>query len=274
MKKRIIAVITTCACVLTFAACQKKPTNDEYTDSNKDNVITDDGQNNENTPEPAYTIKTEPLTDTVSLKDTGELLFTKTVERVRVTAQHEAYVDAAKSIASVMKTASERNEKQADELKNSIFSAYTGEDMTGLPWALDAKYEVTSDSGKFVCILEHIYHNAGGAYPTYADFAYNFDAETGTQLFLSDFFPIDDDVQTPKIDSMLKAKLDEKYPDTVQESFIQTNLIDMATDTWCFTENGIKVWYNEQEIAPHAAGKLEIELTRDELPESALAYLD
>ena len=48
----------------------------------------------------------------------------------------------------------------------------------------------------------------------------------------------------------------------------------MAVDTWYLTENGMTVWFNEQELAPHAAGKLEIELARDELPEGVLQYMN
>ena len=95
MKKRIFAVITICALVLTFASCKKEP----ITDTQQDKTPIVDSQENQNVeelPEPEYTIKTDPLTDTVSVKDTGELLFTKTVERVRITAQHTAYIDAAK----------------------------------------------------------------------------------------------------------------------------------------------------------------------------------
>jgi hypothetical protein len=145
--------------------------------------------------------------------------------------------------------------------------------MTGLPWSLEAKYEVLSAGGKVVCILEHIYHNAGGAYPVYADFAYNFDAVTGKQLYLDDILPEDEDKKW-EFEELLRKKLDEKYPDTVQDSFIQATLMDMAIDTWHLTENGMKVWFNEQELAPHAAGKLEIEIAREELPEGFLKYFN
>lgn len=274
MKKRIVAAIICAGALVAFASCHNTKLPDNNDVEQGEEVKQDVQQNNEEIPAPEYTIKIEPMTDTVSLKDTGDLIFTKTVEKIRVTAQHSAYLDAAKNISSVMKISFERNEQQADDLKNGILESFTGEDMTGLPWALETNYEVNSSGGKLVSFTEHIYYNAGGAYPTYADFSYNFDAATGKQLLLEDFFPIDDEEKTPLYDAMLREKLDAKYPDTVQDSFIQTNLINIAVDTWVFTENGMKIWYNEQEIAPHAAGKLEIELTRDELPESALAYLD
>ena len=85
--------------------------------------------------------------------------------------------------------------------------------------------------------------------------------------------PEDDDKKW-EFEELLRKKLDEKYPETVQESFIQTTVTDMAVDTWYLTENGMTVWFNEQELAPHAAGKLEIELARDELPEGVLQYMN
>ena len=270
MKKRIFSVIVLCACVLALSACRNGQDLDNNNDGLENNVSS---EINEEIPAPEYTIKTEPLTDTVSFKDSGELIFSKTVERVRVTAQHDAYVDSAKKIASTMKRATERNEKQAENLKESILNSFSGDDMTGLPWSLEAKYETLSSGGKVVCIIEHIYHNAGGAYPVYADFSYNFDAVTGKQLYLDELLPEDDDKKL-EFDALIRKKLDEKYPDTVQQSFIQTTVMDMAIDSWYFTEGGMAMWFNEQELAPHAAGKLEIELTRDELPEGFHKYLN
>ncbi len=276
MKKKIVAAIICAGMLVAFTSCRNTDTQplDNNNVQQGQDIIDEGNRNDEELPTPEYSMKIEPTTDTITLKDTGNLIFTKTVERIRVTAQHSGYHDAAKNISSVMKASYERNELQAESLKNGLLESFTGENMTGLPWALEAKYDVESSGGKYVCFVEHVYYNAGGAYPTYMDFSYNFDAVTGKQLFLEDFFPIDDDEKTPLYDAMLREKLDAKYPDTVQDSFIQTNLINIAVDTWVFTENGMKIWYNEQEIAPHAAGKLEIELTREELPESALAYLD
>ena len=223
MKKRIFAVITICALVLTFASCKKEP----ITDTQQDKTPIVDSQENQNVeelPEPEYTIKTDPLTDTVSVKDTGELLFTKTVERVRITAQHTAYIDAAKKISTVMKRASERNENTAENIKNSALNAFTGEDMLGLPWSLDANYETISSGGKIVSLVEHVYYNAGSAYPFYADFSYNFDAKTGEQLFIDKLFPFDDDEKTMAFLDLIREKLENKYPNTIQEDKITTNL--------------------------------------------------
>lgn len=272
MKKTVFAILAICVCALAFASCKKEPNivnpPENPTPNNQGTEYT------EEIPAPEYTIKTEPLTDTVSAKDSGELIFTKTVERVRVTAKHNAYIDAARKISNTMKNASDRNETQADALKNNALASFTGDDMIGLPWSLETTFEAISSEGKVVSIVEHIYQSTGAAHPMRIDFSYNFDAQTGNQLSLGDFFPIGDDKKTPEITALFRSKLEEKYPGAVQESFIQTNLIEMAVDTWIFTENGMKIWYNEQEIAPHAAGKLEIELTRDELPEAALKYLD
>jgi len=268
MKKSLFAVISLCVCVLAFSACKQNVTDNN---NNDENDISSEIQ--EEIPAPEYTIKTDPLTDTVSFKETGELIYSKTVERVRVTAHHDAYVDAAKKISTTMKRATDRNEEQAESIKESILNSFSGEDMTGLPWSLEAKYEAKSSGGKIVCIIEHIYYNAGGAYPVYADFAYNFDAATGKQLYLDELLPEDDDKKW-EFEVLLRKKLDEKYPDTVQESFIQIAVMDMAVDTWMITDTGMTVWFNEQELAPHAAGKLEIELTRDELPEGVLQYMN
>ncbi len=275
MKKIFIAAMLAAGILFAFASCtDKELPNDNNKPQEEQTGDKEQQNNNEDIPAPEYNVRVTPITDTVTLKDTGDLIFTKTLEKIRVTALNEAYYSAAKNIASVMNNSYERNVLQADTLRNSILETFSGEDMTGLPWALEAKYDTISSSGKLVSFVEHIYYNAGGAYPTYVDFSYNFDAATGKQLLLEDFLPLDDDEKTPFYDNLLREKLDEKYPDTVQDSFIQTNLIHVAVDTWMFTENGMKIWYNEQEIAPHAAGKLEIELTRDELPENALAYLD
>lgn len=270
MKKSVFAAIALCLCVLAFSACKQNVTDNHNNDGNENDISS---ETREEIPAPEYTIKTDPLTDTVSFKETGELIYSKTVERVRITAHHDAYVDAAKKISTTMKRATDRNEEQAESIKESILNSFSGEDMTGLPWSLEAKYEAKSSGGKIVCIIEHIYYNAGGAYPVYADFAYNFDAATGKQLYLDELLPEDDDKKW-EFEELLRKKLDEKYPETVQESFIQTTVTDMAVDTWYLTENGMTVWFNEQELAPHAAGKLEIELARDELPEGVLQYMN
>ena len=51
-------------------------------------------------------------------------------------------------------------------------------------------------------------------------------------------------------------------------------MIDEALDSWYFTETGVKLIYNPGSIAPIESGSFELELAKQELPESAHEYFN
>ena len=67
----------------------------------------------ENPDAPAVTVKSDEVKDSVSLKDSGETVFTKNVQKLRITSAENSSSESVKKISSVMSAAYDRNEEHA-----------------------------------------------------------------------------------------------------------------------------------------------------------------
>jgi len=111
---------------------------------------------------------------------------------------------------------------------------------------------------------------SGGTHPNYVQSAYNFDLISQTQLELADVV-YGDAVNT--LLNLLLENLDEKlsvldgsgffadYKETVVAYFSDSDL----TPYWYFSESGLVVYFNCYDIAPYAAGIIQVEMPYERL---------
>ncbi len=254
------------AAVICVALVSCKNTENKPNDDDKGQIA---NNSVEITKEPLYKITTRDLEDSVAVKDTQEVVFTKKVQTVRVTALDRTYSEVAKKIASVLSSAEKRANEQAAEIKNmSMELLAQGQTGLSFPFCFETAYHEGRNDGAVVCVIEKAYYNSGGPHPYHADFGYNFDARTGEHLNFEAVLPKDFDIET-----LLFDKLNEKYPGMIDpQNFVMPELSKIADDSWVFTDDGMDVWFNVYDIAPYVGGTFEIEISKDELPEETLKY--
>lgn len=264
MIKKILAGLLAAGICVALASCKQEKVEkpDDNTQETENEVV-------EITKEPLYLISTRDFEDNVAVKDTEQIVFTKNVQSVRITAFDRKYSECAKNIVSVMSSAEKRANDQASEIKNMAMELLA-QRQPGLsfPFCFEATYHPGRNDGAVVCIVEKAYYNSGGPHPYHADFGYNFDAQTGKHLNFEAVFPKDFDLET-----LLFEKLNEKYPGMIDpQNFSIPELTRIADDSWVFTNEGIDVWFNVYDIAPYAGGTFEIQISKNELPDEMLKY--
>lgn len=265
MIKKILAGLLAAGICVALSSCKNENIDKPGTDNPgqiENDVV-------EITKDPLYHISTRDLEDSVAVKDTEEIVFTKKVQNVRVTAFDRDYSETAKKIVATMSSAEKRANSQAAEIKNmSMELLAQGQTGLSFPFCFETTYHEGRNDGAVVCIIEKAYYNSGGPHPYHADFGYNFDAQTGEHLNFEAVLPEDFDIE-----SLLFNKLNEKYPGMIDpQNFIMPELSKIADDSWVFTDDGIDVWFNVYDIAPYAGGTFEIEISKDELPKETLKY--
>ena len=286
VKNIVIASALALAAVMSLTAC--KNTADE---NNNNPVINNgeqqDGQNQnnnngedqkkfDNPDAPSLNISFEPLRDTISLKESGELMFEKTVDRIQITSAENGNTESTRKIGKVMQTANDRSENEAKKAKQDCISYLEEGNALVAPWNFETKYETTKNNAYAVSFLEQTESSLGGAHPSSYKFGYNFDAQTGEQITFMTLFGNTDENTDGYLafEKAIRSKLEENYgKDALDEidSYLGYNdvensiqLLTAAEDSWIFTDNGIKVMFNAYDIAPYAAGTFEIDFSADE----------
>ena len=105
-------------------------------------------------------------------------------------------------------------------------------------------------------------------------FSYNFDPITGDQV-RNIFYVPGDKESFDTADDVIYKKLLAKYgEDVVDYDNVTASFIDECLDCWRFTESGVVVTFNKGSIAAPEAGVLEVEYSKEELPEFAQKYFN
>jgi len=296
MKKKLTLALAIMLILVSFGSCKNKevpekpgettpPQSETIPGGTTDQTDAEDKNQDENNSaapiedektaaEKKIDISMTDVNDSVTLKDSGEEIYSKTVQKIKVTAIDKDYSDGAKKISTAMRAAHDRHNKEATELKNSLLE-FAGENDVTTPWCLEVKYTLGRSDSKAVSILENVYYNAGGPHPTIADFGYNFDPATGDQITLSSFTNDDEEIKA-SLNDVINKKLHENYSeDLLSPDYLMSGTyVDVADDSWYFKEDGtgITIVFNQYDIAPYAAGTFEVDVDKNELPEAAAKY--
>ena len=139
-------------------------------------------------------------------------------------------------------------------------------------WAVDLNIEKYTETDRIICISCDFYSFLGGAHPTGLSAYFNFDKETGDTISLSNLFK-------PGFEPKLNALIDKKFREIndlkpgdnlvekggLFENVIKFNYNFAITKDSLTNEKGLEFLYNEYEIAPYAAGPIELDFTSAEL---------
>ena len=158
----------------------------------------------------------------------------------------------------------EYNENAAKEVYDTAteyagwHEEYPEEDVP--QYAMDKTVSVTRSDDHAVSFVEMNYSYAGGVHPNTYYAAFNFDAETGKKLSLSDV--VSD--KNAFIDEVIQ-KVTSKYPDEIfqGEDGLRESLSE-DTLTWSLGYDGITVIFSPYEIASYAAGMLNVTVPYEE----------
>jgi len=272
MLKRILAALLACGTIAACVSCGNNVNTPVDQDGNNDGVAV------ENAPEQTHfqmIVKDYPvgLTD----RDTGRVYSEGVVRKASFVAFDRINSPISKKMSATLKTAYDRNVAASDELLTILQEAFATEgfdpETAMFPWHVNTNYELIRNDGKVVTVKETIDYFAGGPHnATVSTYYYNFNALTG-DLISQVLYAEGDDKARDAADDMIYNKLKDKYgEDVISYDYVEASFVESAIDSWYFTENGVNLYFNLYEIAPFAAGDFEIEITKDELPEFALAY--
>ncbi len=202
----------------------------------------------------------------------GTVYKTLTVEEIKVTPKARVDKPAADKIEETFDEAAKRHILVYDESLEAI--PETPAEL--LPIETTVNYTTLRNDGRAISIREDIAVFNAGAQVSASAFIYNFDPITGKQILTDIFYTAGDKDSLDQADNKMFEKLVAKYgAESIKyESLNNASYVDAAQDTWYFTDGGIKVYFAAGEIADASLGALEIEYTKDELPEFSQKYFN
>ncbi len=278
MKKEFLAFILAAGIALSTASCTIKDggssvsspsipaENKTETNEQGGNVISDPGKE-------YYTLITRELPYTVKSEDESVIYIQNKLQKPSFVANDRVNSEAASKMNTVLNNAYTRNDEESEKMLKLLQSLDTLENVKAtFPWTLNASYEVVRNDGKAISVVENIHYYAGGTHPTQNTYTYNFDPTTGEKIPLV-LYPAGDNDARDKAEDMVYNKLVEKYgSEEINYDYVTASIIDEAVDSWHFTDTGIKLIFNEYDIAPYAAGSFQLDIPKEELPEEAQRY--
>lgn len=283
MNKKLITLILAAGIICTAAACtDKTPSGDDISNDTNINAENNDNENTNEALDPTsshYNLisREEPYSLTSTNKE--KTYIQSTLSKASFVALQRKNSPNAKNMNQVLEQAFVRHETTQNEMSAMLDDLFADEtantDAIHFPWILETSYELVRNDGRAISLLENVYYFAGGTHPSITTFSYNFDPATGKQI-TQVFYDIEGGNEAlSEADNLLYTKLVEKYgEDTISYDYIQSSFAETLSDCWYFTENGIKIAISAGEIAPNAAGTFELELSKDELCDSAQKYFN
>ena len=272
MKNKLIiclAAILTASCVM-FSGCETTPEAPARTGDNPTKIPTEPTQAHfVITETPAKNVVHPPITF-----EEGEN--TLEIESIQITAYERINSEAAKSMNKTLDKAKTRIEDAyIDDCFRLREALDSGEDLAAnFPYKSVVDYSYSRNDGKAITIIEKIDSYSAGNLVYTISYAYNFEPLTG-QLVMQPFCDMENKEDYDRADNQMFVKLNEKYPDAVSyETLEYASFVDASMGFWQFTDNGVKVNFPTGYIAPTEKGELEIEYTKEELPEFAQKYFN
>lgn len=123
-------------------------------------------------------------------------------------------------------------------------------------YRIESHYEVVYQTDKLASIVQRRVENLGGAYPTNVLFGDTVDLQDGHVLMLDELFTVESSVYEPQLLDMIQQQ--GEYDREQLEGYFDRNF-------WYLTEDALVIFYQEDTLAPHAAGVLEFPLPIQEL---------
>ncbi|MFZ1320908.1 MAG: DUF3298 domain-containing protein [Ignavibacteria bacterium] len=141
-------------------------------------------------------------------------------------------------------------------------------DLTNLAYALDVNSEITSETKKDFTVSISFYIFTGGAHPNSFMRYFVFNKKSGNEMLLNDLFK-------PGYDSLLNKLVDEAY--RKEKGLSPTDDLQIKGDlfenkitfnnNFAVTNDSIKFFYNNYEIAAYVFGSTEISIPLSNLKE-------
>ena len=89
------------------------------------------------------------------------------------------------------------------------------------------------------------------------------------------FYIAGDKASFDEADDVMYKKLVSKYgEEAISYNNVASSFVEIAEQCWYFTEDGVKVMFNVGTVADPEVGTLELEYTKEELPELAQKYFN
>lgn len=214
--------------------------------------------------------------NTLQSTDKKIVYVSTSAEKVSFVAENRADRTAAKKINEVLTGAGERSQDIYGSLVESLDSYLSQEnaDTSVFPWEAKVDYTCTRNDGRAISVLEAIDSYSAGALEGTTNFTYNFDPATGDHI-TQIFYTPGDKESFDNADDVMYKKLIEKYgEDVISYKNVASSFVETAEPCWYFTENGIKIVFNPGSVADISVGTLELEYTKEELPELAQKYFN
>ncbi len=272
MKK--FALILACIAVTTsLASCKNNQTDTQTPLPEQDNIPLQGEQIDApyEPTEPQIDIRIKDGFENVKLDD-GTVLFDANLQTVKCyTLSNRKFSECSKAINEQLNTINGLRQESAQAMLDALYDYISANDVetATLPWTMTSLLSVARNDGLVVSIIENITEFAG-VDGVEATFGYNFDSLTAEKLSLKGLCS---DEEIDKIETAIRTKLEDKYgKETFDGYTLNSTYLSLADDSWYFTDNGIKIAYNTTEVAPAIAGNLDIEFSKDELPEKMAKY--
>lgn len=174
----------------------------------------------------------------------------------KVYLQGNGYDALKKSLASLNEEMTAGNKKEYEEYKSEAEDLHKEYNLT---YVCNYEFHPVRFDGTAASMYWLKYYDLGGAHPDTSSSYFNFDAQTGKRLELSDVVEDTDGfiacVKDQLADQAKDGALFDDYEGTVDTIFAGTDK-ELSLE-WAITEKGVSVFFNPYMIAPYAAGTIE-----------------
>ena len=131
------------------------------------------------------------------------------------------------------------------------------QDGAFMPYSVNWSFDTTRFDEKVVSVLQTGYRQTGGAHPQNLLAAQNFNAENGGLLALGDLFTVEESVYMETIRTLVLPMMQQR--EQKEEAFYYGGYEGYMMQVFnpadfCLTETGLRLFWQTDSIAPHAAG--------------------
>jgi len=139
---------------------------------------------------------------------------------------------------------------------------------------LEGKYITYTANKRFITAKHSLYSDFGGASPQHEIITSTFDTQENKIITLSGLFK-ENSAYLERLSELSKKALFEKYPDlsfafntpTYQKGFAPN---EKNFSNWALTDTGLVIFFPEYQVAPYAAGTLDIEIPYADIKDISL----
>lgn len=272
-KKTITAIIAVCLTCASLAACK---------DSSNTTPLDNPPINSQQPPiysEAHFTFveRGQSAPNTLESSDKQILYISATAEKASFVAENRKDRPIAMKMNEVLTQAYERSKNiyggMVDEL-DAYLSSEEANDAPDFPWESSADFTCLKNDSKSISVAQTVESKSAGSLLNTTFYTYNFDPASGEQINQL-FYIVSDKESFDSADDIMYNKLLEKYgKEIISYDNVTSSFVELAAPCWYFTEEGIHITFNPGTIAPEDAGVLELDYSKEELPEFAQKYFD